>query len=440
MCKTSRIFPLLAGCAAAGFCAAQSQSDQNLTLQDAIAKALQKSVFIQQQKLTADRAVSTLELAKAAPSPQLVALGHVTGGSNSAAAGLSDVAFQRNRVGLQAMMTVYDGGKKRSDIKVAKSMVDATTAELKVQQLMVTEDASNMFFAALKAKNHMDVSHAFVDEANGHLNDASIRLTLGDATKGEVLAATSMLAKAHTDLIIDQGSYSTAQIKLAQLIGMNSLSTLPVPVSPELVTYTKADLPVLLGKAYESNARLVQLQAELEGAKHHMASSRASYGGEVDAIAGAGYVEYQDPFVTNHSFHQSYFFAGFQGSFPLFNGRPLHEALRGERDIIALKELDIQKTREELQTQVQVAVNDYQSASDQLKDSKDTLASAQEAYRLAKERYQVGRGTQQDVFAAISALKEAGDAVADAEVLLDQAALRIQRLTTGDEQPSASQK
>ena len=101
MCNIAKLLPLLAGCAVATCCVAQSSANgASLTLQDAVSRALQKSEFRQQQKLTADRAVSTLELAKSAQSPQLEALGHVTAGSNTAAAGLSDVAFQRNRFGL----------------------------------------------------------------------------------------------------------------------------------------------------------------------------------------------------------------------------------------------------------------------------------------------------------------------------------------------------
>ena len=404
------------------------QGGESLTLDQAVQQALHRYEFTQAQSLTRDKAMASVELAKDNLGPKFFAAGHVVAGSNSSL-GLSDVAFSRDRVGLEMVYPVYDGGKRMASLNLARSAAKAASAGLDQTRIDLIDEATSLFFEVIKAQSHLDVSNAVIKATDAHLADVQERFKLGDATKGEILAAQSSAAKAETGLAADMNALTDAQTRLALITGAGTAAPFPREQAPPPIAYRPEDAQSLVDKAIAASPYLMQLNAELELANYQLQSDKADYEPKLDAIAGVGYANFNDPFAESHSFNRGYLFAGLQGSWGMFTERSKKQSVREQTDAIQLKELDIRKAKESLDMQVRLALLTFGTAQSELTSAQSAYDASKEALRLSSERYNVGRGTQIEVLVALGNMATAGDLAADAQVQVDLAALKIRRLT-----------
>lgn len=408
----------------------QTGTVTELSVSDAVSKALANKEFAQIQLMIRDRAEAQVGLARTQLGPQFFVAGHGSLGANSSL-GLSDVLLQRDRIGVQGSLQLYDGGKALAEYHESKSNRDAAVANLSEERISLQEQVANFFFAALRAEEHVKVSVQLKAAADAHLVDAKARFELGDATKGEVIAAQSLVSQADSNLIADQSVAFDNETRLARLMDEDPTKIRMKPKMPSDAKSPVEEVDALYERAIAISPSLKKLQADEAAERYHLTSVKAGYGLAFKAVAGTGYLGYSNPFASSASPSRVFAFVGVQGLMPIFNGKALEEAVRAEKDTLNLRRLAIEKLKKDLRVDVQIDVEDAHSAIRSLQAGEESLGAAKEAFRLAKERYAIGRGTQTDVLRALSNLSVAAYTVADAQIQCHQVKFKIATLTGG---------
>ncbi len=415
------LFPLLqVGMQAAG--------NTPVTLDTAIHEALNRPVFVKSQKAVLDELVAKTELDKTLESPVFNVSAHYNFGAN-AELGLSDVSFERDRLSFSANYYIYDDGKRKDNVKAAEAAAKAQNETNSAEKRTLIADVTTVFFDGLSAETLLEVANSELTYANAHLTDVEERLKLGDATKGEEDTAQSAVELAKSDVETFKGALESSEIRLANIMGRDPKKDRPYPTAASFSSSENEDLDEWLTKAEASSPVLRSIRDQVDSARFSMSAVKAGYSPTLQALSGAGYVGYQDPFVGAHSFTRPYVFLELRAVLPLFDRASYKESVRAQQDTIDSKQLDYEKELDQLRTQIVEAYSNLTAVRAAIRSGEAALVASTEAFRLAKERYAQGVGTQNEVLNALANLSIANQKLAAAKLRMDGIVLNVQRLT-----------
>jgi outer membrane protein len=395
---------LLAGLAVVRPVGAAGQ--ESITLEEAVQRALVRSPQMAQQEQAVGNAQSARRTAWASFLPSLSASSSGSLRSQSRFDPNTDRVVQGSSdsysAGLSASYTVFAGGRRFADYSSAKADVRAAEARRENQRFQVTLNTKNLFFAALRQEELLDVSRQRVAQAEQNLEMVTRRALLGEATISDSLRARLDVVNARQAVLQGETAMRAARFALGRQIGEGR------PVAPE----SPGDLsPTALALTDDEIMMLA------EGRSPSVVAAMQS-----SAAAGASVTAAKTAYLPSFTFSSGYDWANQTASFsngqtswslalrmsyPIFNGFQRESSIDRAQYAARLSRLQEDDARLAAREEADAALQNLRTAERAIEIAEEAVQVAAEDLRVVRTRYGLGVATILDVLVSQSAADQA---------------------------------
>lgn len=419
---------LLALCFAAAT-TLQAQTNERWSLKECIDYSLENNIQLKMEYLSLEESEVMVRNAKAALFPSLsFSTSHNgryqpyinDGGGNSFVtsdgSGGSRVNDSRNHLsysgsyGINAGLTLYNGGKNINNIKQQKLSRNIALLSVKERENILKEDIAKLFVQILYSAEAVEVGKATLEAAKENLKQGEAKYEVGKIARSEVVQLQAQADNAEYQLVNSEAQLSQFKLQLKQLLEITDERDMLIetPEAPETLALSPL---ATVGEVY--NAALVA-RPEIESSKLSAESSalavkiaKAGYHPTLSLNAGAGTSNSDN---TGNSFayqmkHNLNCSMGVTLSVPICDNRNTKSSIEKakiEQATSRLQELNAQK---ELYSTIEGLWQDARSAQKKYIAAKSSVESAMASYALVSEQFNVG-------------LKDAGDLLTERSNLL----------------------
>ncbi|HEX7051605.1 MAG TPA: TolC family protein [Longimicrobiales bacterium] len=373
--------------------AAQEPSLPTMTLEQAIDAALRHSPQIAQ----ATGAVENAEWGeRSAWGAYLPNLSFSSGASvssserfstetNTVVRGASNESYN---AGLSASLDLFDGGRRRAELRSARAEIDAAQAGLIEQRFAVTLAVKQAFFDVLRGDELIRAAQTRIDRAQEGLDAAEQRAAVGSGTRSDVLRAQLELTNARQALLQAQNQQRNATFTLGRLVGADGAVGAEATESyePQPLALTREELIELV----VAEAPMVRTAvAELKAAEANARSARAQYFPTID-VGGRMRWSNNEPTFTNALNSWS---LSLGLSFPLFNRFQRMSSVSNASIQADVARVRLADARRAARAQLEQALAALDLAEQQVALTEEAVRVAEEDLRVQQERYRLGVAT-----------------------------------------------
>jgi outer membrane protein len=310
-----------------------------------------------------------------------------------------------NSTGFSSNMTLFDGGQRLYNLRMAKSQIEAAQANRVAVKYDVALQVKQQYYAVLAAMESDDAAQLQMAQASEQFKTSIAKVRAGVATRSDSLRGVIQVGNAQLALITAQSSKEAADAALTRLVG----SAVPVTADPTSVQENMAALPdsaELAALALHGPA-VDQAQANLDAAKESRKASKATYlpslsasysrsGSGTDPRFGFG----NDPFSYNGRL-------SFSLSYPLFNNFQREEQVVRAKVAEVNARAALRDTELGAQASLTQNIGALRSASQRVAVQVASVAAAEEDVRVQQQRYNIGASTLLDLITSQAALATA---------------------------------
>ncbi len=393
--------------AASGLPAAEQPA--TLTLEQAIALALQNNYTIRQARAQYEEATGVVMTARAAQLPTvsldadytkldknllLTPQGEQIGQPESWSAGAN------------ASQIVFAGGGIRAAVRASRSAEQAAIAAFESAVQTSIYEVRTRYYVVLLARERVGVQEQSVKLLEEELANARSRVRAGSGSPFEQLRAEVALANGQPPLIRARNDYRLAAVELLRVIGLPIGLWTADSVTGELRFQEREfDYEALLASALSGRPEIRQLEHQVDAAGSNITTAAAN--GRPSLAVFGGYQVKKSTFTAEFGETVDGWNVGVQGSWAIFDGRETRGRVRQARSRLEQAQLALDETRLGIEAEVRQAFSSYTEAAELVRASQRVVEQAEESLRLARSRYGAGAGTQLDVLQTQVALTEA---------------------------------
>lgn len=370
-----------------------------LTLDEAVALALQNNSAIkisESEREKADWAVSEAKTGKQ-PSVNYSFTGTYSDPTSKVTG--SNENYD-NRIALT--LPLYTGGKAEGTIESAKLGLTVADLAIEKSKQQVKLDATTGYFNILQTANLVKVAQESVDGLTAHLKNVQAQYDVGTVAKSDVLRSEVELADADQKLIIAKNNLELAVASLNNVTGLS----LDTQITPKQATLTyvanNQTLDNSITYALANRPEVAQADANVAVAKQQIKIAGAD---KKPTVALTGYTDWYDkdlPGGDNDNWG-----ASITASYKLFDsGLAKSKVKQADAGVSAATE-QARQSRDSVQLEVRQAYLNMKEAEKRIETSKVAVDKAEEDFKIAQVRYSAGVGTNLDVIDAQLALTQA---------------------------------
>src|SRR6187549_1870367 len=297
---------LLAGAlvvAVAARMSAQGPPTLQLTLEDALSRAVETSHRLAEARARETAAQAGVAVRESAERPTVTAnagytrTNHVLPFSIPSPVGIPLLVYpdvpNNYSTRLEMRWPIYTGGRTDALERAARAEAEAVGAERQTAQADLRLEVSRAYWALVTARASLEVLEQGVARSQAHVNDANQRFTAGLVPPNEVSSAAAQEARARVMAIEARTQRDVTSVELARLIGV--APDQPLDPSGELARTTTAS-PGQLGPLVESARATRQERRALERRVVAADAQRDSAAaGRLPTIQFLGGVDYARP-------------------------------------------------------------------------------------------------------------------------------------------------
>ena len=310
-----------------------------------------------------------------------------------------------NSTGFSSNITLFDGGQRLYNLRMAKSEIEAAEANRVAVKYNVALQVKQQYYAVLAALESEEAAQLQMAQASEQFKVSIAKVRAGVATRSDSLRGVIQVGNAQLALITAQSSKEAADASLTRLVG----SEVPVTADPSSIQENMAKLPdsaELAALALKGPA-VDQAQASLDAAKESRKASKATYlpslsasysrsGSGTDPRFGLG----NDPFSYNGRL-------SFSLSYPLFNNFQREEQVVRAKVAEVNARAALRDTELGAQESLTQNIGALRSASQRVAVQVASVAAAEEDVRVQQQRYNIGASTLLDLITSQAALAQA---------------------------------
>ncbi|NCD22209.1 MAG: TolC family protein [Spartobacteria bacterium] len=371
-----------------------------VTLDDAVAAALENSPTLQAAEARIDSAQAMLQQAKSYYYPSIGLSAAYTRSDNPIQAfmmqlnqrqlNMADPAFDpndpddaenvRGSVGVQ--WRLFDR-QRDAGRHMARFGAAAGAQALAAARNQLVHEVTRGFYGVLQAQAFAEVQEKSVQSIAESLRIARERFDAGSAVKTDVLNLETQLAQANEDLIRARNGAQLAVAALNAAIG----DDLVAPDTIETPAMAALDAPppkCTNPQAYEDRPELRAARLMRQVKEQDV---RKAKGGYVPTVSAFGSYDLDSEDASD--FEDSYM-AGVMAEINVFDGARTRAAVRAARADLAAARADEEQARLNLKLDLQQAFLGAQEAWERLEVVRKSLETAEEARRIVQEQYQLG--------------------------------------------------
>ena len=285
---------------------------------------------------------------------------------------------------LSAGMLLFDFGKTKTNVDIAKTSYDASRYNLQDTIGYIIYSIKASYYNVLFAQMQIDVYNKTIEDFDLQLQSARKFFSIGKKPQIDVLTAESNLGNAKLNLVKAINTLENAKVTFANNVGLPEFANFELSDDLNYVEYNP-DLEELLNSAFNIRPDLLSAEKEVESAYLAMRKVKRQFTPNLNASGSWGYSDIDDLNTSNSNvkLNLSYDSLNFM-------------QLRKEYDI-AKKSYEkalagYEAKRQDIYLEVKQAYIDYSNAKEGVKQADINVQQAKAQHYHATGRYKAGYG------------------------------------------------
>jgi outer membrane protein len=400
---------------------APSASNKPLTLQDAVAVALEKNPTVQAADAYADAVKQGIAVAAAGRYPRLDFSEGFARGNNPVyvfgslltqrqfTARNFDLGFLNTpppldnfRTQFSASMPLWDAGQTSRKVHDARLEAQSATRGGERTRQEVIFNVIQAYLNGLLARENVHVAEASVAATKADLARAQARQEQGLAVPSDLLSAQVQLAQAREDLLRAQNGVAVADAALNVAMGLPEDAPLTLQGQLGEKMFEAGTLDERQARALQTRPDFQQAEIGKQRAENGVRTARADFLPKIN-LFGA-WEEDNQTFLTRGGNNWA---VGATLTFNLFDGGANRARLR--ESYARRRQADAMRSQfaSAIRLQVRQAYLNLTTSRDRVDVSRGAASQAEESLRIIQNRYEAGLATITDLLRAETALTTA---------------------------------
>lgn len=394
------------------FCLASVVSaQQQLTLEQCIAIALENNRNVKQQELNKQNREIAYNQARADLLPNL----NASAGQNfvfGRSIGLDNTYQNTNSsqtsFSLGSDITLFDGLRMKHNIDARRADVNASQADLDKIRDDIVISVSTAFLQVLLNKELLQISEDQIELTNANIAQRSELIKNGKMAKGEIYELEAQKAKEELNRVQAESNLKLALLDLAQIMEIENVSDLDITAPPAEKLISESILlssDVVYQNALINRPEISGANFRLESAQKEVLMSKAQLYPTLSFGANVGTGYYHMSNRTNDSFSSQMRnnmsnSVGFSLRIPIFNRFQVRNSIRTAQIAVENSRLEMDKTKLDLRKRIEQAYYNALGANSRWEAAKKSEIAGREAYRFAEQKFENGRANSYELFQA----------------------------------------
>jgi outer membrane protein len=376
------------------------------TLQSCIDYALKQNITIQKNKVSAASAAIDVKEAKAARLPDLSfsTSQDITNRpyqqSGSSVSG-SQVITTSNKTsytgnyGLNASMTLYNGGKMQKNIELQKLNSKIADLTVRSSEKSIEESITKIYVQILYAAETIKTDEGLLKVSEASLSRAQQMFKAGSLNKADVAQLESQASTDRYQLVTDQTTLADYKLQLKQLLELDGDEEMNISM-PDLDKMTVLEpLPTksdVYMAALSQRPEIESKKLSIEQSDLNIKIAKSAYLPTVSLNAGANTYNMSG---SDYSFfkqlkNQWSNTVGLSVSIPIYDKRQTKSAVERAQLAKQTSLLDLQDEQKSLYKTIEGYWLDANSAQQRYVAAKEKCKSAQTSFDLINEQFRLG--------------------------------------------------
>ncbi len=387
----------------AAFAQAPLVQKDTLTIQDAVALAMQYQPSIQSSAATLNTAQSASTIARSTYFPQVAATAGVTHTEGAFVFNPTiparEQSYESYATGITASETVLDFGKMVSRVRATGHLEEAAEHQYDSTQQTVAMNVMIAYYAVMQARQTVKVDSEAVDRAAEHVKQAKAFYSVGRRAQVDVAKAEVDLSNANVEYIRAKNQYQISRLQLENAMGVRFQTPFAVT---EQFTQEPFVLPLdsVLMTAMANRPEVMAARARVE-ANSSLVTAAWSQNLPTVSVAGAyNWTNFNFPLLSRWN-------VGLTVSLPIFQGFALQAGIDQAKAGEQTAKANLNTLVQSVQLDVEQQYLNVKAAEEEIASTQKLVEQAEISLTLAEKQYAAGVGGAIDVTDARLALSNA---------------------------------
>lgn len=381
-----------------------------VTLDEAVAKAVESSHRLAEVRARQQAAEATIEVRRRSDDPTLTASAGYTRTNHIDEFGVPQpdgrlrVIYpdipDNYRTRLELVWPVYTAGRTDALERAARAEAEATGSDLAAARLDLRLEVSRAYWALVTARETVRVLEQALANADRSLADVRSRVDAGLLPPNDVSRSEAQRARSELLLVEAKGRVEIVSIDLSRLMGLPSPATIEPAEALDGSTALSADAAALEAEALATRPELTALKVRTDGVNARLDAIASTRKPMVNFLSGYDVANPNPRIFPRQDKWQPSFDISFNVSWQFWDsGRA-----KADRAEALANQLVLQERQKEVTSQIQADVRrqlvELATSRAALAPARLALAAAQETRRVVNDRFEAGVATTLDVLDA----------------------------------------
>ncbi|MEI3572653.1 MAG: TolC family protein [Alistipes putredinis] len=374
--------------------ATAQEASKTWTLQECLDYAYQNNIQVRQSRNNQLSGIEDTKQAKAALFPSLVA-STTQSYTNYPSSEVTDNNSYTGTYGITAGMTIFEGGKLRTEVKRQKvqNQMDALSVEESVNDIRIA--IVQAYMQCLYAADAVRINRSTAEVSKAQRDRAEEMLRAGSISRVDFAQLQSQYSSDEYQVVVASSTLDNYKLQLKQLLELDIMEEMnpAVPgVKEENVLKALPSKDEVYATALKVMPQIRRGELGVEAAKLEEKSARAGFYPSISLSAsiGTGHMSNNDFESGSQIWNRFNENIGLTLSIPIFSNRKNRTAVNKAKIAVDNSYLEWTSLQKELLRDVESAYLDATSAQAQYLSAREKEKYARESYELTSEQFRVG--------------------------------------------------
>ena len=374
--------------------ATAQEASKTWTLQECLDYAYQNNIQVRQSRNNQLSGIEDTKQAKAALFPSLVA-STTQSYTNYSSSEVTDNNSYTGTYGITAGMTIFEGGKLRTEVKRQKvqNQMDALSVEESVNDIRIA--IVQAYMQCLYAADAVRINRSTAEASKAQRDRAEEMLRTGSISRVDFAQLQSQYSSDEYQIVVAGSTLDNYKLQLKQLLELDIMEEMNPAVPGVKEENVLKALPPK-NEVYETALKVMPQirrgELGIEAAKLEEKSARAGFFPSISlsASVGTGHMSNNDFESGSQIWSRFNENVGLTLNIPIFSNRKNRTAVNKAKIALNDSYLEWTSLQKELLRNVESAYLDAVSAQAQYLSAREKEKYARESYELTSEQFRVG--------------------------------------------------
>lgn len=374
--------------------ATAQEASKTWTLQECLDYAYQNNIQVRQSRNNQLSGIEDTKQAKAALFPSLVA-STTQSYTNYPSSEVTDNNSYTGTYGITAGMTIFEGGKLRTEVKRQKvqNQMDALSVEESVNDIRIA--IVQVYMQCLYAADAVRINRSTAEASKAQRDRAEEMLRTGSISRVDFAQLQSQYSSDEYQIVVAGSTLDNYKLQLKQLLELDIMEEMNPAVPGVKEENVLKALPPK-NEVYETALKVMPQirrgELGIEAAKLEEKSARAGFFPSISlsASVGTGHMSNNDFESGSQIWNRFNENVGLTLNIPIFSNRKNRTAVNKAKIALNDSYLEWTSLQKELLRNVESAYLDAVSAQAQYLSAREKEKYARESYELTSEQFRVG--------------------------------------------------